>query len=233
MLIDMLILGMKAITFSANASTDDKEEELSNWEIFFTLLFAFAIALLIFKFLPLWLSSAFQAKTNIGNFWFNLMDGLLKIFFLIIYIWLISRMKEVQRMFEYHGAEHKAVHTYEAGKKLTVKNVKKYGCAHDRCGTAFILIVFFVSIIFYMFIPAEFSLGQKYLWRILLLPIIAGVSYEIIKLASKHHDKMIFKWILKPGLVLQRLTTKTPDDKQIEVGIAALKAVLKKEKVKF
>jgi len=232
-LIDMLILGLKAIAFSANASTDSKEEELSSWEIFWTILFALIIALLIFKFLPLWLASFFQTKTNLGNFWLALTDGILKIIFLIIYIWLISRMKDVQRMFEYHGAEHKTVHAYEAGKKLTVQNVKKYVCAHDRCGTAFILIVFFVSIIFYMFIPASLIFWQKLLWRIILLPIIAGISYEIIKLAAKHHKNMLFRTILAPGLALQKLTTKEPDKKQIEVAIAALKSVLKAEKVKF
>ena len=229
-LIDMIILGIKALTFSANASTDNKEEELNPWEIFFTILFALAIALLIFKLLPLWLSTMFQAKTNINNFWFNLTDGILKVFFLIAYIWLISSMKEVQTMFQYHGAEHKAVHTYEAGKKLSVKNVKKYRISHARCGTSFILIVFFVSIIFYLFIPSAFNIWQKYLWRIILLPIIAGVAYEIIKLASRFRDKKFFQIILAPGIALQRLTTREPDEKQIEVAIEALKSVLKAEK---
>jgi uncharacterized protein YqhQ len=135
-------------------------------------------------------------------------------------------MKDVKRLFQYHGAEHKVVHCYEENKKLTVENVKKDSKAHARCGTTFMLVVLFLSIIFYLFIPFNTNFWLKLLIRILFLPIIAGISYEWIKFSGKHTDNFFAKILIGPGLLVQNLTTREPDDKQIEVAIKALKAVV-------
>jgi uncharacterized protein YqhQ len=228
---ETLSLGMKALSWSTDQSLGE-EENVSGWEMFFSILVGVILALVIFKFLPLLLANIFKNKLGLNNFLFNIIDGAIKIGMFVAYVWIISLMKDVRRVFQYHGAEHKAVHCYEKGLKLNVKNVKKHTTLHPRCGTAFLLIVIIVSIIFYMFIPFNLNLATKYLLRILLLPLIAGVAYEIIK-ASGKYDNWLTRIISAPGLWMQKITTKEPDNKQIEVGIKALETVLKAEKVKF
>ena len=134
-------------------------------------------------------------------------------------------MKEVKRLFQYHGAEHKTVYCYEAKKPLTVKNVKKYSTLHPRCGTSFLILIIFVSIVVYTFIP-NMNFWLKYLYRILLLPVIAGIAYELIKLSANYNGLWLLRQINKPGLLVQKITTKEPDNKMIEVAIRSLKAVI-------
>jgi len=225
-------LGYRALTFSANQSLkeDDKakagKEELGTAELMITLVISIAFALALFKFLPLLIATLFKNKIGGSNILFNIIDGAAKFLILILYLMAISMLKDVQRLFQYHGAEHKAVHSYEHNKKLTVENVKKDSKAHARCGTTFILVVLFLSIIFYLFIPFSMNFWLKLFIRILFLPIIAGISYEWIKLSGKHQDKFFAKILIAPGLLVQGLTTREPDDKQIEVAIKALKAVV-------
>lgn len=229
-LIETVILGSKALTYSANESTDEKEEQLTKWEIGFTLLISILAALFIFKLLPLFAANVLTKKLGLSNAWFNIADGLIKIGIFIAYLWAISLMKDVKRMFEYHGAEHMSVHCYEAEKKLTVANVRAYKTMHPRCGTEFLLLVLVISILFYMLIPFGSNFWAKYLLRLLLLPVIAGFSYEVLKITGLHHDKWISRVISAPGMLLQRITTSKPDDKQIEVAIKALVAAMNAEK---
>jgi len=228
-LVETVILGSRALTYSANESMGEKDEKLSKKELLFTLVISIFAALLIFKFLPLLLANILSKTVGLSNFWFNLLDGVIKIVIFVGYLLAISMMDDVQKMFEYHGAEHMTVHCYEAKKKLTVENVKKFKTLHPRCGTEFLLLVFVISIIFYMFIPLGTNFWMKYFLRILLLPIIAGVSYELLKVSGLHYDNWFFKMIAAPGMLLQKITTKKPNDKQIEVAIKSLNAAVKAE----
>jgi uncharacterized protein YqhQ len=202
---------------------------------------SFAFAILLFVFLPYALTYLTGVKETNNPIWFNLIDGIIKVGILVLYVYLISRLKDVKRVFQYHGAEHKAVFCYEAGKELTVKNAMKYSTLHPRCGTAFIMIVILIGIFLFSLIPmviqaifpdfVSLSLILKKLilfpTRILFLPIIAGFGYEILKFGSKHQSNPIFRSLTLPGLWIQKITTQKPNKKQIEVALFALKKVLK------
>jgi uncharacterized protein YqhQ len=233
MLWETMSLGYKALTFSANKSLggegikkSSKKEELGTAELVITLGISIIFALLLFKFLPLLIATFLKSRLGGNNLLFNIIDGLSKFIILIAYILAISMMKDVKRLFQYHGAEHKTVHCYEENKKLTVGNVKKNSKAHARCGTTFILVVLFLSIVFYLFIPFNTNFWLKLLIRILFLPVIAGIAYEWIKFSGKHTNNFFAKILIAPGLLVQSLTTREPDDQQIEVAIKALKAVV-------
>lgn len=229
-LIETLIFGVKTLIYSSNMELGKKDEKFSWWEIALALFFSFVFAVAIFKLIPLFIANLVKNKATLNTYSFNLIEGGAKLAIFIIYILIISSFKDVRRLFQYHGAEHKSVTCYEDGKKLTVENVKKYSTLQPRCGSSFILMVIVVSIIVYLFIPFQYSFWTKYLLRILLLPIIGGISYELIKLAAKYPNNLFFKIIISPGLLVQKLTTKEPDTMQIKTAIAALSAVLKKEK---
>ena len=157
--------------------------------------------------------------------WQNLLEGAIRLVVFLLYILLISRLKDVQRVFQYHGAEHKAVFTYEARKELTVENARSFPRLHPRCGTSFLLIVVVVSIFVFAFVGLH-PLWWRLLSRILLMPFVAGIAYEILKFSARHLESPWFHWLIVPGLLLQKLTTREPDDAQLEVALAALKGVL-------
>ena len=227
-LIDMLVLGINTLTYSANEAMGEKKSDgkLSFTEIFFTILFAFGFAILFFLLLPLYLS---KLLTSDNGFFFNLLDGFIRILIFFIYLFIISRMKDIKKIFQYHGAEHKSVHCYEAGLPLTVKNVKKFSPIHSRCGTSFLMIVLMLSILVFSLIPTQ-NFWIKFGLRILLIPVIAGLSYEILKLTAKYEHKSFVKPFLYPGQLVQKMTTAEPTEKQIEVAIAAVEKVLSLEK---
>lgn len=219
-----LYIGTKALNYSANMQLGKKEKG----NIFITmisLIIAIIFALILFKFIPLLLAQLSLNKLNLSYITFNILDGLIKLIILLLYIIIISQLKDIRRVFQYHGAEHKAVNCYEAKKQLTLKNIKKFSTIHKRCGTTFIILVILISIIIYIFIPKTYSFSLKLLLRIILLPIIAAVSYEILKISARYNN-IITRTITYPGLLIQKLTTKEPDNKQIEVAIKALKAVI-------
>jgi len=210
---------------------DKVEEELTFMEIVFSVVFAILFAIVLFKFVPLLIAQYFYKTFDFvaqSNVLFNLIDGITKISLFVIYVLVISVMKDVRTIFEYHGAEHMTVNCYEDGKKLTVANVKKYSTLHPRCGTNFVLIVLILSILVYTVIPKDYSFWLKFGLRVLLLPVIAGISYEILKMCGKHRHSILMKIVAAPGLAVQYITTREPDDKQLEVGIAALKGVISK-----
>jgi len=224
-LIDTLIIGMKALTWSANIQTGT-EEKLSAKEIIFTILISVIFALGFFIALPLYITKLVTVDKGIL---FNIIDGIFRIGLFIIYILIISTMKDVKRIFQYHGAEHKAVNCYENNETLTVKNIKKYSTLHPRCGTAFLVIVLIISIVVFSFITNE-NIAARLIGRIILIPVIAGISFEILKLSGKLKDNLIVKILNVPGLAVQKLTTKEPDENQIKVAIASLKKVIEAEK---
>lgn len=223
-LFETTVLGLKALNYSANKSLEKEEEKLSTISIVTTITLSIIFALALFKLLPLGIAQLASNNFTLfqNRFLFNILEGLTKIMFLVGYITLIGMMPDVKRVFQYHGAEHKIVNAYE---KRDLVNARKYSRIHIRCGTSFVLFVLALSIIVYMIIPLNVSFLAKYAIRIALLPLIAGIGYEIIRLSPKYEKYFWFKALISPGLLLQRLTTREPDDKQLEVACAAVQAV--------
>ncbi len=247
-LFEMMIIGTDAINYSANESLEEDEKPKSDSKkkepgklakflesLMFALSFVIAIALSLslFKFLPFWGTTFLEGQFPIiaDNYvLFNFIDGVLKLSIFILYILLLTLWESFRRIFEYHGAEHKSIFAYEMGLPLTVDNAAKQTRFHPRCGTSFILIVFIISIIFYTFVPKLDSFWQTFGLRVAVLPLIAGFSYEFLKASAKHQEKALMKVFIRPGLWLQKLTTKEPKSDQLEVGLHSLKAALKMEK---
>ncbi|HVJ49201.1 DUF1385 domain-containing protein [Desulfitobacterium sp.] len=224
-LIDSLIVGTKALMFSANRAVGEEEgEELSFGEMALTMVLSLGFGLLLFVGLPTGFAHLLKAKVP-GVVLQNLLEGGIRLVVFFAYILLISRMKDIQRVFQYHGAEHKAIYTHEAGLELTVENARPFSTLHPRCGTSFLLIVVVVSIFVFAFLGLD-PLWWRILSRIVLMPLVAGVAYEILKFSARHMDSPNWHWLIAPGLLLQKLTTREPDDQQLEVALAALQGVL-------
>lgn len=227
-----MFLGIKAIEFSANKAYNEDEKPMNPILMTFTMGLAFVIGIALFIFLPLYATKLIGiviAPVTDNSFAFNLVDGIIRVLIFLIYVIAIGLWKEMRRIFEYHGAEHKVIHAYEAGRELTVDSVRNFSPLHPRCGTSFLLIVMIISILIFSFIPQEWPFTHKFLSRLILIPLIAGISYELLKLSAKMKDNFFIDMMIKPGLLLQRLTTKEPDDRQLEVAITALTEVLKFE----
>lgn len=241
--IDNMIFGYKYLMKSAEKSGLDLEESESKFDKWLekhfgnkimtvvsaiAMVFGVVLAVGLFILAPMGIVWLLEKVVPLGGFK-TLIEGLIKIVVFVAYLALVSQTKDIRRVFEYHGAEHKSIACYEAGDELTVENVKKYKRFHPRCGTSFLLIVLIVSILVYSLI--QFSWGNLLLraaLKILLLPIIVGISYEIIKLAGRY-DNIFTRILSAPGLWIQRFTTREPDDSQIEVAIASLNPVLPEE----
>ena len=230
-LIETVVIGVKAITYSADVAAQEepdgeagKEKRTFNtpWLVG-TVAVALGFGFLIFFYIPLVITGWFGFRSG---FLFNLVDGVIRLLVLLLYIWLISQWKEIRRIFEYHGAEHKSIFAYEAGQPLTVEGVRTYTTHHPRCGTSFLLMVVGVSIVVFLFLGKPDTLEER-LVRFLFVPVIGGISYELIKLSGKKQHSRIARFFLAPGLWLQRITTKEPSDAQLEVALAALTNVLR------
>ena len=217
-LIESFVLGMRALVWSSNQNLE-KEEKIKKSELVITFIGSLLIGLGMFLGLPYLITWFLIGEKGI---WFGLVEGLLRASVFLGYIVMIGLSKEVRRLFQYHGAEHKVVNCYEAGKKVIVRNVKKYSTVHARCGTAFIFIVLILSIIVFSFLNVGLL---RLLWKLLLLPVIAGVSYEILKLGDRFKGRFWITMLIWPGLMLQKMTAREPDNKQIEVAIAAFEKV--------
>ena len=224
---ESLVLGLKSLSYSAQKAGDE-DEQLSDRELVMTILFSLGLAILLFVIIPTAAAKYIDASFT-NPILLNLLEGGLRLGIFLVYIYGISRMKDIQRVFKYHGAEHKTIHAYEAGVELTVENVQKYSTLHPRCGTAFLLIVMVVSIIMFAFLGWP-DLWLRILSRVILLPVVAGISYEIIRFAGKSQNPLVHIAIL-PGLWLQKITTSQPDDDMVEVAIQALEAVLVEDTV--
>lgn len=234
-LFEALWLGIRALNFSANEaleSEDGKKEEISSLAMAGTMIVALAFSLGLFLGLPLLLTNLLGMKygaVTTSSMLFNLTDGVLRVALFLGYVSGISFMKDIRRVFEYHGAEHKAIAAYEAGVELTVANARPYSRIHPRCGTSFLLAVIALSILVFSLIPGAWPLWAKGLSRIVLLPLIAGLGYEFIKYSAKKCGNPVIKGLMQPGLWLQRLTTREPSDDQIEVALRSLTEALAME----
>ena len=226
--IDSLVLGMQTLTYSASffeeeEATDKKvDSKKENAMMGGTVVLSIVLAVGIFMMLPYFISSFFQ-KLIPSSLLLALLEGVIRLAIFIGYVALISLMEDIRRVYMYHGAEHKCINCIEHGMDLNVENVRKSSRLHKRCGTSFLLIVMFFSILFFMFIRVDSAI-LKVVLRLLLIPVIAGVSYEFIRLAGRS-DNAIVNLISKPGLWLQKITTREPDDEMIEVAIKSVEAV--------
>ncbi len=224
-LYDMMSLGLRALNLSTELAFPE-DEQMSKGGTFVTFAVAIAIAIGAFMVLPLYLTSFIPGLTSGNSIVFNLVEGLLRLSFFFVYLFLISKMKDIHRVFQYHGAEHKVVHTYEADEELTVENAQKHTTLHPRCGTAFLMTVFVIAILIFSLVGQP-ALWVKILSRLLLLPVVAGVSYEVLRFTGRnYHRWWILRALAQPGLWLQKLTTSEPDDAMVEVAIASMKRVL-------
>lgn len=222
-LFESLVLGINALVFSANQLAEGEGEEISPTQMALTVAFSFIVAIGLFVLLPTLLANMLRVSLP-KSVWLNLAEGLARLAILLAYIVLVSRMKDIQRVLEYHGAEHKAINALEQGEDLTVSSVRKYSILHPRCGTSFLFFVALVTIFLYSFFGWPGVL-QRIIIRLSLLPVVAGVAYEAIKISDRNRTSFLGVFTL-PGLWLQRLTAREPDDSQIEVALHALKAVL-------
>ena len=226
-MVESLVIGMRALSFSAQAAGEE-DEQMTKKEIALTILFALVLASVLFIVIPTGAAHLAAAYT-IDPIVFNLIEGVIRLAVFLLYIWGISWMGGIRRVFQYHGAEHKTIHCYEAGEALTVENVQKFPRLHPRCGTNFLLIVMVIAIVFHVFFGWP-DLWLRILSRLAVLPVVAGVSYEIIRFAGRSENRIV-RILITPGLWLQYLTTRPPDDEMVEVAIESLKAVLPPEDI--
>ena len=226
-MVESLIIGMRALSFSAQAAGEE-DEQMTKKEIAMTILFALVLASILFIVIPTGAAHLAAAYTD-DPIVFNLIEGGIRLMVFLLYIWGISFMGGIRRVFQYHGAEHKTIHCYEAGDALTVENVQKFPRLHPRCGTNFLLIVMVVAIVFHVFFGWP-DLWLRILSRLAILPVVAGVSYEIIRFAGRSENHLVHI-LITPGLWLQYLTTRPPADEMVEVAIESLKAVLPAEDI--
>lgn len=233
--ISSMVIGVKSLMFSAkfydveDENKKETKENMSDWMIYGSVILAICMSVGLFIVLPNVISNIFVPNKEANPVIYNLVESIVKIAIFLGYLFAVSLMKDIQRTFEYHGAEHKTIFCYENGEELIPENVKKYSRFHPRCGTSFLLFVVIISIIVFSLVGVYKNPFINLGLRLLLLPLVAGISYEIIKFAGRSTSKYI-TWLNAPGKWLQRLTTREPDEKQIEVAIAALKAVIPENK---
>ncbi len=230
-LLSALVLGMRALNFSANQSLEE-EKEVSSWAMGLTFTFALGFGIFLFFLIPLfltkWLRFAIPMVSTSGIV-FNLIDGVIRLLIFVAYLRAISSFKEIRRIFEYHGAEHKSIFALESGEVLSADRVKTFSYLHPRCGTSFLLIVMVVSILVFALIPHQLPFGYKVASRIVFIPLIAGLAYEVIRFADQKRERKSMRYIIQPGLWLQRMTAREPSEDQIEVALRALREVLELE----
>ena len=220
-------LGIKALRFSANTALDDgsgkhNPKELSSGAMAVQLVLSLGFFIVLYKLVPLYLATWLGKWNPVlnGRLAFNAVDGLIRLAIFLTFLFLVSRSKDIRRVFQYHGAEHKVVFNFESGKPVTVENAQTFTTFHPRCGTSFLLVVMVVSMVLYTLIPFQ-GFGMKLLSRIVLLPVITGLSYELIRFAAKRRGSFL-ALLTAPGLWLQRITTQPPSNDQTEVAICAL-----------
>jgi uncharacterized protein YqhQ len=226
-MVDSLIVGLKALSLSATLAMEEEGEKLSPFDLTLAMLLAFGLFVGLFIALPTFLTSRLDRYVQ-SVFLYNLIEGLIRVIIFMLYLYIISRMKDIKRIFEYHGAEHKTIFTFENQEDLKVENAKKYTTRHPRCGTNWLMIVMVISIFIFSFLGRP-GIVMRIISRIIVIPIVAGLAYEAIRLLSRYQDRGLAAILAYPGLMLQKITTQEPDDSQLEVAFVALKGSLKEE----
>ena len=221
-LVEALALGIKALLYSANVSLEEEEEQLGGTLIGVTMAISMAAAVAVFFLIPMFITRFL----NIDNtFVFHLIEGLIRLSLFILYLWAIALMKDIRRVFAYHGAEHRVINAFEAGAPMTTEGVRPYGTAHVRCGSSFLFIVLVIAIMVFAVVGLP-SVWIMILSRIVLIPLIAAIGYEAVYFGARHTGNPVVRVLLKPGLLIQSLSTRKPDDDQLEVALAALNGAL-------
>jgi uncharacterized protein YqhQ len=228
MLWDALVLGTRYLTISANLQTDE-DEKIEGATLYVTLFTSLAIGIGLFFLLPAALGQLAEQYLHWSNFLSNLAEGLIRLVLMLVYIWGIGKMKDIQRVFSYHGAEHKTINAFEAGEELTPANVSKYSVEHPRCGTGFLLTLVVISILFFAILPQMNMLGRL-ASRIILLPVLTGIAYEYIRWTGNHLNSKLISLLIRPNLAMQHLVTNEPDEEMLEVAITAFKTMYDLEK---
>lgn len=223
-LVESLVVGINSLVLSANVALEEDEAELSGWPLWIMLGASMLLAVGLFFMAPLFLTRLMAGSID-SSLIFHLVEGVVRLGIFLGYLKLLTLLSDIKRTFAYHGAEHKAINAYEGGSRLEIHEVRHYSTTHPRCGTAFLLMVLVIAVLVFALV------GQQPTWimvlsRILLLPVIAGISYELTQFGSRHMDNPVMHAVMAPGLWLQALTTAEPDDSQLEVGIAALKEAI-------
>jgi len=227
---DSLGLGMRSLTISANIQSEEEDEKIEGFTLFFTLLFSLAFSIGLFMLLPAAVSHFIENWLGVENVWLaNLIEGGIRLILLVGYIWAIGLLEDVKRVFAFHGAEHKTINAFESGSEMTPEEIKKHSLVHPRCGTSFMLTLVLLSVIIFSLVGPFDSIWIRLGARILLVPVLAGVSYEYIKLTAKYIDSPIVKFLIAPNLALQKLTTNEPDLEIIEVALAAFNKMKESE----
>lgn len=224
--VEAMVVGIDALMFSANASQTE-EVQFTKWEAALAMVLGLGLGVLLFMLLPTFIVHWLN-PLNLAPLWFNLLEGLLRMTIFLSYMLLVGYMPDMRRFFQYHGAEHKAIHAFEAGEKLQLDNLRSKNPQHPRCGTAFLLLVMLVSIVIFSFFGWP-NLWVRFLTRLALLPLVAGIAYELSRLAGRSEGGGLIDLIIAPGLLLQKATTREPDDEQMQVAIAALEGLLAAE----
>ncbi|HHW15545.1 MAG TPA: DUF1385 domain-containing protein [Firmicutes bacterium] len=226
-MLESLVVGTKALVFSASQFAEGEDVEFTGKDTTLVVLLAFAVTVLVFIALPAFLVRLLQPAIS-ATLVLNLVEGLIKVVLFVAYVGLIGLFPDIRRVFEYHGAEHKTINAYEAGDELTVEQVRRHTTLHYRCGSSFILLVLLISILIFSLVTAAGRppFWERFLIHLAILPLVAGVSYELIRYASRKDAFFLFRWLASPGLLVQLLTTRQPDDSQLEVAIRALDEVL-------
>jgi uncharacterized protein YqhQ len=220
---DALGLGMRALTLSANLQSGE-DEKLEGPALYLTLATSLGFAILLFFLIPAGLGSLAERFLGLSHWWSNLLEGLARLGILVGYIWAVGRVPEIRRVFSYHGAEHKTINAFEAGAELTPETVAKFSLEHPRCGTAFLLSLMLLSVIVFSLL-GPMPPAIRLLSRVLLIPVLAGISYEYIRWTATHLEWPFVRWLIRPNLALQRLTTNEPSLDILEVSIAAFNAM--------
>ncbi|MFC1903402.1 DUF1385 domain-containing protein [Chloroflexota bacterium] len=223
-LIEAMVIGIKSLIFSANVSLEEEEEELSGKTAWIPIAIAMVLAIVLFLIIPLFLTRLINPYIN-SSMVFHLIEGFIRLVIFIVYLKIIGLASDIKRVFTYHGAEHKVVNAYEADAPLEVEKIRKHDTAHVRCGTSFLFVVLIIAIVVFALIGRP-SVWIMVLARIMLIPVIAALGYEVIHFGAKHHKNALVRAVLIPGLWLQELTTKEPDDSQMEVALAALQKAI-------
>lgn len=238
---ETIVLAMKAFEVSASYAGETEEEQLSKKEISFAMILGVGMSILLFIVLPAFVTNWAVGSATEKPFLWSFFDGILRLLAFFLYIWAVSRIKDIQRVFGYHGAEHKTIHAFEHGLPLEASVIQKYSTQHVRCGTSFLLMVMVIAMFVYSLFPVRAivaGLGLDTRWatlvvaiviRIIFLPLIAGLAYEVIKWAGRRPEQPLVRVLLWPGLQLQRMTTREPDDSMVEVAVAAMLRVVERE----
>ena len=219
MLWDALVLGTRFLTTSANYQTGENEK-IEGPTLYLSLGGALLIGIAIFFLLPAVIGQGFESLLRINHWWSNLIEGIIRLFLLVAYIWLIGKMPDIQRVFAYHGAEHKVINAFESGADLTPENVMQYSIEHPRCGTSFLLTVVLLSVVLFSLL-GPLPIIWRFLSRIILIPVLATLAYEYIRWTARHLESDIIKFLIRPNLALQHLTTREPSRAMVEVSISA------------